>query len=527
MRAVIFSTGECPSIRPLNDRYPSSLVPLVDRPFLQHVVEYLVSQGVTHFEIVRSHLPEKIEQLLGDGHRWGCNFTYHLVRDAERPYRVLRTMNYEENEPILLGHGDRLPQLSVKDAEVPAAPVLFCSRRDQTSDGLDWTGWALLTAEHIAELPPDADFEGLLRHLVRTTADGIEQSLVPHHLSALTFVDILAAHEVVLGKHFEGLLLTGREIEPGIWLSRNVMLHPTAEIFPPVYVGENCQIGAGVKLGPKAVLGHDCVLDTHSTVTNSLIFPGSYVGEGLELEDVIVDKNRLINVRVGGSLTVTDNFILGNMADAPMRRLAGRLFSRLAALIGLLLMAPVLGLTALYLKIYRPDEPVMYRRFVVRLPTDISPSAWEPFALHGFMAPSEMDLQASQAVPASPRDFVLRVLPGLVNVLRGEMALVGVPPRTKTEIEELPHDWRVLYLGGKAGLITEAAVYCLPRATADELYASETYYVASAGWRHDLHVFLSYLGRAFLPFLYPARRRTRQRSRPIMEEMPSGNEQIE
>jgi lipopolysaccharide/colanic/teichoic acid biosynthesis glycosyltransferase len=509
MRAVIFSTGDWPGIKPLNDRYPAPLLPLVDRPFLQHVVEHLAGQGITKLEFVLSHLPEKIEHLLGDGHRWGCKFTYHLVRDAERPYRVLRTMHFEENEPILLGHGERLPLLTVKGAATSAVPILFCTRHDNSDNGverLDWTGWALVTPEHVAQLPPEVDLAGLLDHLEQVKSEGPERRVVARSLATLTFNDMLAGHEAVLGKHFEGLLLTGREIEPGIWLSRNVMLHPTAEIFPPVYVGENCRIEAGVKLGPRAVLGHDCVLDTHSTVTNSLVFPGSYVGEGLELAEVIVDKNLLINVRVGGVLTISDITILGSMSDTPLHRLLGRMFSRTAALVALLLTAPIVILTACLLRTIRRGQPVLYRRNVVRLPAGAEEMTWETFPLLSFVPPQEIHDQAARAVPATKRDFVLRVLPGLLNVLRGQLALVGVPPRNRDEIQALPDDWRRLYLSGKAGLVTESAVHCDPDATNDDLYAAETFYVASAGWRHDLRVFLGYLGRAFCGFLYPSRR---------------------
>jgi hypothetical protein len=189
-------------------------------------------------------------------------------------------------------------------------------------------------------------------------------------------------------------------------------------------------------------------------------------------------------------------------------------------------MAPVLVATAFYLKIFRSDEPVFYQRIVVKLPTETSPSSWESFSLYSFVTPAEMDWQASRAVPASRRDFVLRVLPGLVNVLCGQLALVGVPSRTRTEIGELPHDWQTLYLAGKAGLVTEASLYGNPQATEEDLYAAETYYVASAGWRHDFRVMLSYLGRAFFPFLYPARRRARPRSRTKLAEMPEQNDQI-
>src|SRR5262249_8988134 len=177
--------------------------------------------------------------------------------------------------------------------------------------------------------------------------------------SVASFPDILTSHQAVLGKEFFGLLLAGREIEPGIWLSRNVVLHPTALIFPPVYVGKNCQIGRGVRLGPYAVIGDDCLLDERSTITHSVVFPGSYVGEGLELADVLVDKNRLVNVRVGGAMTITDHFILGSLSERHLRRGLMRLVSQVLGVLAFILASPLLLLTALWCKWSRP-RPGLY-----------------------------------------------------------------------------------------------------------------------------------------------------------------------
>ena len=104
--------GEAPCTAPLTERYPTPLLPLVDRPFLQHVIEFCVHQGVRRFDFVLSHLPEKVEEFLGGGERWGSSFTCHLAREPSRPYRLLRVLDFAggPDEPVLFGHADRLPR---------------------------------------------------------------------------------------------------------------------------------------------------------------------------------------------------------------------------------------------------------------------------------------------------------------------------------------------------------------------------------------------------------------------------------
>lgn len=524
MRAVIFSTGDWPGVAPLNKKLPAPLLHLVDRPFLQHVVEFCIGQGIKRFDFVLSHLPEKIEHFLGDGRRWGCTFTYHLARDPDRPYRLLHSMDWEgANEPVLLGHGDRLPHFSlaaVKDAAVPSA--LFCFHAgDEGKTALDWTGWALLTPEQIGRLPRDADESAVKVHLLELLPIELRRVETLPPLDCRSFRDLLRAHDVVLCDLFDGLLLSGKEVEPGVWLSRNVVLHPTAQVFPPVYIGETTEIGEGVKLGPNAVIGNGCVLDARSTVANSAVFSGSYVGEGLELSDVIVDKNRLINARVGGAVTITDNFILGNLEDKHIRRALVRFCSQFAGILALLLALPILLLIALALKLFRRG-PVLHRLEMVRLPAAEVEREWRTFQLWSFLPHTPTGTLPVGPAPANLRGLFLAFLPALVNVARGELSFVGVPPRSRVEIKTLPRDWQALYLSGKAGIVTEAAVRCGPAPHDDELCAAETVYIASAGGRHDLKLLAGYLYRSWFGFgvhMYvdePKRDRTPAISPPLV-----------
>src|SRR5260370_34517804 len=105
-------------------------------------------------------------------------------------------------------------------------------------------------------------------------------------------------------------MLSGREAGEGIWIARNVSLHPTARLTAPVYIGENCRINAGVQLGPRAVISSDCLVDQTSTISDTVIFAGSYVGQALEVSHSILYLNRLVWVTEGSLVLVADNVLL-------------------------------------------------------------------------------------------------------------------------------------------------------------------------------------------------------------------------
>lgn len=512
MRAILIATGYNPDMTALNERYPTPLLPLIDRPFIQHVVEWLVDQGVTEFDFVLSHLPEKIEHLLGDGTRWGSTFQFHLVRDPARPYSLLQTLIPHANdgndppEPLLLAHADRLPRVPLEHMKATSslrAPTVVCWRQEAASlpEAQVWTGWAWLSDYFLAHLPSDGDESAVGAHLLAVARQQGTIIEVSQLLSVQSYEELLAAQRAVLSKAWSGLMLTGREVEQGIWLSRNVSLPPTARLIPPVYIGENCRIGEGVRLGPNVVVGHDCVLDTRCTVEDSVIFPGSYVGEALELANVIVDKNRLINVQIGAAVTVADNFILGSLTERRLQPWLAGIFSQLVALALLAVTWPLLVLTALWLKLTRPG-PVLHKKEVVRLPAPSEETGWRTFSLWSFCPDGATEGARRLCTGSGLSDFFLHFLPGLINVARGELRFVGVPPRRREEIGALSQDWQALYLRAKAGLVTEADVHCGANPTDDELYAAEAFYSVTAGFRHDLKLLLGYMGRILTGFRF-------------------------
>ncbi len=481
MNCIVIAAAHCPALSPLEERNPALLLPLVDRPFLQHVVEFLVDQGITEFDFILSHMPEKIEEFLGDGARWGSRFRFHLARDPLHPYRNLPLIATPDRGPeFFLAHADRLPLLDPGPIPDTGGPALYYHR---SGDRLAWSGWGRLQPAALDGIG-EMDENRLEEHLKEQPGTRLVE--VPEMLRVQAFDSLLESNRALLAKKMPGLSPSGTETDESIWISRNVSLHPSAGLIPPVFIGQNCRIGKGVRLGPGAIVGHDCVLDTRCTVADSVIFPGSYVGEALELDHVLVDKNRLVNVKVGVAVSITDDFILSGISGISFGKKLHGWFSRFAAAFLLVLCSPVLLLTALCLAAFR-SGPVLRRSGVVRLPAPADPFHWKTFSLWSF----EKDAAGTRGL----RHLVLTALPQLIHVARGHCRFVGVAPRTREQVQALPRDWQALYLQAKPGVITEALVQYGPNPSADDLYSAEVFYSVRHGLGHDLRLLLRYLGQ--------------------------------
>lgn len=494
-KAVVIATGESQGQSPLSERYPAPLLPLLDRPFIQHVVEWFVEKKIFQFEFILSHLPEKIQELLGSGVRWGSTFRFNLARDSSKPYKLLKVLELDrEEEPFLLIHADRLPAVNLRDAGArgrQGLPFVFCHRQPGSrADDLEWTGWAVLSGAVIGTLELEGDERSLgsqLMDLARRSGGLIE---VGKPLSARSFPDLLDAQRRVLTDEFVLPLLSGRETDKGIRVARNVRLHRRARLSAPVYIGENSMIGADVQLGPNAVVGKDSIVEASSTIKDSLIFPGSYVGESLELNHAIVDKNCLINTQLGATVWISDDFILGGLTERRSRPSPVRPIAQLAAWIVLFFTSTISLALLLWSRSIRGGL-VLTRKDFVELPAPPNETAWHIASVWSFASRGGPERKAREA-SFSMSDFFLRFLPGLLSVAKGKLAWVGVTPRTKEEIQALPADWRALYLQSKAGLVTEALALYGFRASVEELRVCETYYAVNASPAHDLKILTQY-----------------------------------
>jgi dTDP-glucose pyrophosphorylase len=440
MRAIIIASGaDTVQEHALPTSMPSCMLTLADRPFLQHVVEYLIGRGFTELDFVLSHAPQTMESWLGDGTRWGSRFRFHLARDAQHPYGLLPVITAAwADEPFMLVHADCLPRI-VFDEAIGISPCLFYPQPDSPEDELEWTGWAWLTPREVAALPRELNLRQLELALLTQQRATCQVQKLERVFSVRKRADLLAAQAALLQNEFPELLLTGRVSAPHIHLSGNARVHPTAQLIAPVFIGKDTHIGAGCIIGPNAVIDRACFIERDCVIQQSTVLAHSYVGAGVTLEQALVSGNELDNLRMGTRFTITDDFALDRLAAPSWKQIGRRGIERVLAGGLLLLAAPLL----LFCWLWRKGET--QSQSVVALPAPAREEDWMTYELLSF----------ADALPprGSWRFWLHYVLPGLWNVLNGDLLLWGTRPRTYAEISRLPDECRIAYLQSTPGLL--------------------------------------------------------------------------
>jgi len=471
MRTVLIATGYSQAVEPLVHYRPTPLLHIVDKPIIVHIIEFLAHHGFRQFDILLHHLPNRVEDLLSDGSRWGVSISYHLVKNPDRPFAYLQIIAPGwQDMCFLLGRGDLLPRLSSEQLEIAPYTHGKLFMLNQNS----WSGWGFMPMKLLMKLPTETR-EDTLVDSVRKQSNLIK---VHPYISTRTLRDLEKSNQKFINQKERVCMFptTAHEVEPGIWISHGVSIHPGIKVDPPIFIGESCQIKENVHLGPNAIIENNCIIGKDSSIRGSLICQRSFVGESLEIKNCLIDRNFLANLTLKTTMVIRDDFILSGLSNH-LFRTPVRFLECVFALFLSLLLLPIYLL--LYLQCDLEETDMLY------LPASPYRWEWKTFKWQSFKAKEGKTLNAFQ-------EWFKR-LPLLWNVIKGDVHFIGAAPRSMKDAALLPPDWQKLYLKSKVGLITLADLDHGPLPTIDDMYASETYYATRMSYPYDLFLLWRWL----------------------------------
>lgn len=501
MNAVILAGGSGTRLRPLTLDRPAALLPVANRPIVEHLLEHLGRHRVSEVTFALHHCPYPLEAWLGDGTRWGLRLRYVLERSPLGTAGAARRIVARWTEPVLLAAGTALTTadlakattfhqlrgsaltLLVTPAETDAAEIDLddegCVMPTPSPDTVRCalTGLAIVEPAALALVPAGEPCD-LVRDLVpRLLAAG--QTVTGYltdepGLFVRTPEDLRVANLRAIAGDFSGLVLPGLEVQPGVFVSHGAMVHPAARLIPPVLVGANAVIGRGATI-EATVVGEDVMVGAHSGVQSSVLLARTYVGRGLSLSRAIVDRDWLGQPGGGAWVSVRDPRILGD-TRAPLRRspgsLSGRGIAAALLLIGLPIWLPILAALALETRgrPFRTRPVVGARGGVARL----------------------LRVTVRGPVGRLLRRLGLTRAPHLWNVLRGDLHWVGTTPRS-------PSEWDALVARAELplappGLVSLASLAPAPLRRSDRV-ALDRLYAATRSLRGNLRLLAAALLR--------------------------------
>jgi mannose-1-phosphate guanylyltransferase len=113
MKGMILAAGEGTRLRPLTLTRPKPMVPIGDRPLLEHTIGWLRRYGITEIGINLHYKPEVITDYFGDGSALGVQFVYSREEEILGTAGGARKLAWFLDEPFVLVYGDVLTALDL------------------------------------------------------------------------------------------------------------------------------------------------------------------------------------------------------------------------------------------------------------------------------------------------------------------------------------------------------------------------------------------------------------------------------
>jgi len=313
MQAVILVGGEGTRLRPLTSNLPKPVVPLVDRPFIAYMLEWLGRHGVDDVIMSCGFLATKLRETLGDGSGYGMRLRF--VEEPE-PRGTAGALKYAEEllaERFLMLNGDVLTDMD-----------LTAQIAQHEATGAVGT---------LALVPvPDPSAYGL----VRTAADNAVEGFLEKPSAEEIDTNLISAGAYVLERSVVDLIAPDRNvsIEREIWpqlVGHGLYAFPHEAYWldigtPRTYlkassdilegfvqtagvrrIGAGCTIAEDAHVGSTVVLGEGVTVGAGARIERSVLLAGCVVGDHCEVEDSILAAG----VRLGAGTTISDGAVLG------------------------------------------------------------------------------------------------------------------------------------------------------------------------------------------------------------------------
>ena len=345
MRAVLMAGGSGTRLRPLTCDLPKPMVPVLNRPIAEHIINLLKRHNITEVIATLYYLPDIMRDYFQDGSDFGVQMTYAV--EEEQPLGTagcVKNIQQWLDGTFITISGDAITDFDLNAAiafhrqkkskatliltRVPN-PVEFGvvitdpdgrinrflekpSLSEIFSDTVN-TGTYILEPEVLDYLPENEEsdfskdlFPTLLEKdepMYGYVAEGYWCDV--GHLEAYREAQYDGLHQKVK------LDFPYYEKSAGIWIGDNTYVDSSAVIHAPAMIGDNCRIGARVKIEAGTVIGDNVTVGSDADLKRPIIWNGATVGDEAHLRACVISRGTRMDRRsqalegsVVGSLSI-------------------------------------------------------------------------------------------------------------------------------------------------------------------------------------------------------------------------------
>jgi mannose-1-phosphate guanylyltransferase/phosphomannomutase len=350
MKAVVMAGGEGTRLRPMTASMPKPLLPIVNKPIMEHVLRLLQRHGITETVVTVQFLASLVRNYFGDGEDLGMVLHYAT---EDTPLGTAGSVKNAEHllddGTFLVISGDALTDFDLTDLlkfhHDKGALVTVCLTRVPDplefgitivdDDGkvqrfLEKPTWGQVFSDTVNTgiyvMEPEV-FEHVAKgESVDWSGDVfpqlVEQGLPIYGYVAEGYWEDVGTHESYFKAQAD--VLSGKvdvdldafEVSPGVWVGEGADVHPEAVLRGPLYVGDYAKVEAGAELREFCVLGSNVVVKNGAFLHRAIVHDNVFIGPQTNLRACVIGKNTDIMraARIEEGAIIGDECVIGEEA---------------------------------------------------------------------------------------------------------------------------------------------------------------------------------------------------------------------
>lgn len=326
MKALFLAGGMGTRLRPLTDRIPKPMVPVMGKPLLERTLETLKVHNVDDIILSTCYKRNAIEKYFGDGSNFGLKIHYvsedfplgtgGAIKDCEKYFDdtffifnadILSNINFSE---MLRYHKRKKADVTIAVIRVdnPSAyGVIEYDENDYASSFREKPA-PREVASHFINAGVYIFEPEVIRSIPSGRVVSVEREIFPKliknglkiavYKGCNYWLDIGTPEKYIQAHRdgFEGKLRLPETNfqEHAVYSRLNAEISGTATLRGPVYLGQNVRIEDGAVVGPYVVVGDNGVVGKKSEIANSILWDNVVVEDGVKMTGCVVTDDSII-----------------------------------------------------------------------------------------------------------------------------------------------------------------------------------------------------------------------------------------
>ncbi len=323
MKAVVLAAGKGTRMEPLTSDCPKVMLPVANKPILEHIVDAAVEAGVDGFVFITGYMEEQIREYFGDGKARDVTIDYVHQKEQLGTADAIGCARGHVGDTFLVLNGDML--VGADDLKALAArkeeAVICVKEVENPSDFgvLETEGEKVVRVLEKPKNPPtnlaNAGIylfrESIFEYIDRTQlserreleiTDSIQMLIdsgapVGYMPLASEWIDIgypwdlLKATEYLLkdlkGK-CEGTVEPNVTLKGEVAIEKGTLIRSGSYIEGPVVIGKDCDIGPNCFIRPSTAIGNHIRIGNAVEVKNTIVMEDTHIGHLSYVGDSII-----------------------------------------------------------------------------------------------------------------------------------------------------------------------------------------------------------------------------------------------